>query len=330
MEYEEKRKNASQIAVEIGYCPNTVINFLNRYNMHIRNNVKDITNIRFGKLIPIQCLETHKYGNKIWLCRCDCGNIVKKLGGSLISRHVKDCGYCNAPKIGDKFGRLKIIKVITNKRGRGCSVIAKCDCGNIWRGQSARLTGKNVTIKSCGCYKKEMFGYHLLNQRFGKITVIKSMGIDKHRKKIWLCKCDCGRFTQANSSQLVSHKKTNCGNHFPCRNGKYTSHIALQLHEMLGNLGEHNGWIGKDNCDIVLPNKIVIEYDGWKWHKHTKIKDKNKQKRIINRGYKILIIKSRRNLPSQQILDQKLFELIMTHAKQRTIILSDWAKGNNT
>lgn len=64
---------------------------------------KDITNQRFGKLVVIQELnERHPNNNKLlWLCRCDCGNLIKLSLSSLTSGNTTSCGCINY-SIGEK------------------------------------------------------------------------------------------------------------------------------------------------------------------------------------------------------------------------------------
>ena len=42
----------------------------------------------------------------------------------------------------------------------------------------------------------------LTGQRFGKLTVVRRDGSDKHGHSTWLCKCDCGQFTVVTASNL--------------------------------------------------------------------------------------------------------------------------------
>lgn len=51
----------------------------------------------------------------------------------------------------------------------------------------------------------------LSNQKFGKLTVIKYLGNDKHKKALWLCKCDCGNETVVESSRLRKGHTKSCG-----------------------------------------------------------------------------------------------------------------------
>lgn len=84
---------------------------------------KDITNQRFGKLIAIKELnERHPSNNKIlWLCQCDCGNIVKLPLSSLTSGNTSSCGCINY-SIGEKnietlllFNNISFKSQYTNK-----------------------------------------------------------------------------------------------------------------------------------------------------------------------------------------------------------------------
>ena len=51
--------------------------------------------------------------------------------------------------------------------------------------------------------------YDLLNQRFGKLTVIELT--KRGNKRAWLCKCDCGGTRIAYATDLVRGKTTSCG-----------------------------------------------------------------------------------------------------------------------
>ena len=48
-------------------------------------------------------------------------------------------------------------------------------------------------------------------QKFGKLEVIERAGSDKHKKATWLCRCDCGRETIVNGSDLRSGNTKSCG-----------------------------------------------------------------------------------------------------------------------
>ena len=51
----------------------------------------------------------------------------------------------------------------------------------------------------------------LTGMRFGKLTVISFCGVNKHHKRLWQCRCDCGSITVTTGSDLrKGHTKT-CG-----------------------------------------------------------------------------------------------------------------------
>lgn len=52
--------------------------------------------------------------------------------------------------------------------------------------------------------------YDLLNQKFGKLTVIELLADRTHKERHWKCICDCGNEYIAKSSSLVHGKATQC------------------------------------------------------------------------------------------------------------------------
>lgn len=56
-----------------------------------KNNFKDLTNQKFGKLTALYPLkqETTKY---YWICQCECGNMTTVLGTSLTNGNTRSCG----------------------------------------------------------------------------------------------------------------------------------------------------------------------------------------------------------------------------------------------
>ena len=51
----------------------------------------------------------------------------------------------------------------------------------------------------------------LTGAKFGKLTVLKKAGINKHRQTIWQCICDCGENTKTTTYYLRSGHTTSCG-----------------------------------------------------------------------------------------------------------------------
>lgn len=52
---------------------------------------------------------------------------------------------------------------------------------------------------------------NLIGQKFGRLTPVKQMGISKHKKSLWLCKCDCGNEIVVLSNSLRTGGSKSCG-----------------------------------------------------------------------------------------------------------------------
>ena len=51
----------------------------------------------------------------------------------------------------------------------------------------------------------------ITGQRFGNLTVIENVGVNRWGEKMWRCLCDCGNETIIRGSALRSGKQTSCG-----------------------------------------------------------------------------------------------------------------------
>lgn len=87
-------------------------------------------------------------------------------------------------------------------------------------------------------------GFHrqkdLTNQKFGKLTAIKIVGQDKNKNNLWLCKCECGRYTKVITKNLMYGNSKSCGKCFTSHtnnNGNYNSNTFVDLTgQRFGNL----------------------------------------------------------------------------------------------
>lgn len=71
---------------------------------------------------------------------------------------------------------------------------------------------KNGTEKSCeSMTRSSNIRLDLTGQRFGKLTVIAPLSIAKNRYRQWLCQCDCGKKTIADTKELRRVFMPNCG-----------------------------------------------------------------------------------------------------------------------
>lgn len=89
-------------------------------------NFIDLTGQRFGNLTVIKKAEIVKvkYGTIIkWLCKCNCGNERIFPGTELRRGNAKHCGCLKVQNlIGQKFGKLTVIKRVENNKKRRYNV----------------------------------------------------------------------------------------------------------------------------------------------------------------------------------------------------------------
>ena len=182
------------------------------------------------------------HGRYLCHCRCDCGTddyVCKVI--DIQSGNVKSCGCIDRERlkpinIGDKFGRLTVVKEverdpITNRRRYLC----KCSCleGGTRIVAADKLIGGETT--SCGCKlyetRDEYAGRVKIGDVFGNLTVTEiPVGHIKGRSRTIICKCKCGteRFV-TNASNLLSGATTSCG----CRRNTHKTAEEYSLEEKL-------------------------------------------------------------------------------------------------
>lgn len=116
--------------------------------------IKDLTGQRFGMLEVLERDYSYKK-RAAWICRCDCGKIVSKIGIYLTAGETKSCGSHQAKDIiNEKFGRLTVIKRVEDDKHQNARWLCKCDCGNFTEALGISL--RNGRTKSCGCLLKEV------------------------------------------------------------------------------------------------------------------------------------------------------------------------------
>ena len=124
---------------------------------------RDITGERFGKLVAVSPTgERDARGSTIWLCRCDCGSMVKAELGQLTAGYRKSCGCLSHPPIkdfiGKRFGQLTVLEYAGKYAGMH-RWRCRCDCGNeTVVGQTLLQNGKT---KSCGCLQAAIYKENL-------------------------------------------------------------------------------------------------------------------------------------------------------------------------
>ena len=114
--------------------------------------IRDLRNMRFGKLTVLSFTGQTERNGAIWLCQCDCGGQVRAARGQLTSGYVKSCGCLSRPPlkdyIGKRFGRLTVTGYAGKRDGQHMWA-CRCDCGGTTQVRQTYLqSGKT---QSCGC-----------------------------------------------------------------------------------------------------------------------------------------------------------------------------------
>lgn len=79
-----------------------------------------------------------------------------------------------------------------------------------------------------------------IGDKFSKLTVVGFVGVNKHKKRVWLCKCDCGNLVKVVSGHLLDYHSTSCG----CtrlQNSIKATKISNTKHGMKGTK-EYHAW----------------------------------------------------------------------------------------
>lgn len=264
-------------------------------------------------------------------CRCDCGVVCDVDHSSVIDGRSSSCGCVRRsewerPKhLGKKFGKLTIIGYGARKTGKSKWMLCRCDCGNICEKVGGNLLYNEVY--SCGCSRvtdKRIISR--IGQKIGKLTIL---SISDKKINHCICydvACDCGAKTIWKSGSNAR----SCGNCCNIKNGRFTSSVNFKLHEMLG--GEHNYYTDvrcgpsnqQINVDIALvEEKIAIEYDNKYWHRNKVDKDNVQTQKLISGGWKVLRIKSNRNLPTKEEIQDRLNRLRNNESNLEIIEVDD-------
>lgn len=124
----------------------------------IKNNqIKDLTNQKFGKLIALALIPGSSPPE--WKCICECGNEVIVKARDLYQNNIVSCG-CKRKDlrnslIGQRFGKLEVIERAENyvspKGATQVRYLCKCDCGGYKIVNSSSL--KRGVTTSCGCVR---------------------------------------------------------------------------------------------------------------------------------------------------------------------------------
>lgn len=116
--------------------------------------------------------------------------------------------------LGQRFGRLVVLRRSLAPYGKHAFWQCQCDCGNVSIVIGKRL--RRGESKSCGCLSKEMPANNfvdMVGKRCGRLLVLESVGKTHNRKTIWRCQCDCGKEKFLTGTRLRASRRPtkSCG-----------------------------------------------------------------------------------------------------------------------
>lgn len=164
--------------------------------------------------------------------------------------------------VGTKVNKWTIMSIEHTRRHP--DAICRCECGTIKPVNIRNLI--NNQSKDCGCGRKKNLSnverLNLIGNKYGKLTVIEMLDVNKHHKQLCKCLCECGKETIVVASSLISNHTLSCG----CLISYYNRFIDNYLNEI--NIRHQSEYpIIYNNTryrfDFYLPDyNTFIEYDG--------------------------------------------------------------------
>lgn len=114
---------------------------------------------KYGKLIVLERDGSNSQGKAMWLCQCDCGNLIRTTGTALRKGTTQSCGCYQKERtsqaavidlVGQTIGNFTVLESIQGtKNGQRHSWRCKCNlCGN---DQVIIVTSNLYQQESCGC-----------------------------------------------------------------------------------------------------------------------------------------------------------------------------------
>ena len=173
--------------------------------------MNDLTGQRFGRLSVIRATDERRHRHIVWECKCDCGNTVYVVTGSLLNGVSQSCGCLRKESktrdlVGRRFGKLTVMRPTEIRKKSGAVVWeCLCDCGKTALVETGNLTGGGTS--SCGCSTRP----DLTGQRFGKLTVLRCTPARKQGSVLWACQCDCGNIVLVKANDLTKGQTKSCG-----------------------------------------------------------------------------------------------------------------------
>lgn len=146
--------------------------------------------------------------------------------------------------IGQKFGKLTVIKQTSERKNKSIVWICKCDCGKEEKFSTKELRNDGVIqCHNCGNHRQPKTNLleDIIGKKFNFLTVLEKTNKKAGGKILYKCRCDCGKITYVNRTDLQTSHILSCG----CSKLKYKK-------------GD------------IINNKLIIDLNGYQQHNNFK------------------------------------------------------------
>lgn len=198
----------------------------------------------------------------------ECGAIFSPRRTDLYNNYNKKCSKCSCDtfKVGDVIGDLTLLSKEVDENNH---LYWKCKCS----------CGKDVFLPGYSLYHRRSCGTHndpedIVNQQFGKLTVVASTNIIRGGQRIYLCNCQCGsKNVEVGRNNLLTGHTSSCG----CLTSKgeetisellTKANIKFEKQKTFEDFKRFNH--GKFKFDFFVDGKYAIEFDGSQHFNHHK------------------------------------------------------------
>jgi ribosomal protein L31 len=262
-------------------------------------------NTKYGSLKMKDPIDIHKNSHERVTWICDCGNETQISVNNVTNRRQKTCGKCNVLNADYwremKFGRLRMKNPIDIHSKSDREVTWICDCGNETNTKVIYVT--NGDTKTCGkCNSKVQKTYKLNQKKILKLKppiqpeqisdLITALEPITHTQRAFMAICpSCKNEYKPMWQNVRRGVSITCG----CSTNRISG-IQQEIADFIKSLGflvELEFEIENLKYDIyVSSRRIVIEYNGLKWHSmpYSKEKDVHKYELATKHGYDYIMI----------------------------------------
>ena len=239
------------------------------------------------------------------------------------------CPYCaqKAPKtlqdylvVGQDRGIEWVGEVLPN--GNHTPTKWRCSNKHEWSSPYSTIQSGNGCPYCAGLARKTKEDYHFIASQNGFGWTGTELPPNTGTNTRWIC--SKGHEFEARYNSIFNGRGCPyCANRI---NGIFYSSQQARVCDYVD--GEMNIKVGDYFVDIVVKiaeQWVAIEYDGWYWHKDKLEQDEQRNKDLIEAGWRILRIKSNELIPDKSEIDAAIIQLL-NGSRYEEIILEDWGK----